>query len=447
MTQRSAIIAALACLAVAGSAPLPVGAQATPAFGGAEIRLGVAFPEDAVAGPSLMGEVDLGYAWRPALRVIAGLSHFRANIDREPGGDEGSFAATGLWLGARYDFLTANTTGAYVRAGVTLQTVSADAWDTDVDALLSGTNTGAGVAVGARRTLDARGRFSGTIELRRTALNNMANTALEIGMRLQQRGSGAYTADPVALAPLPARDGGSDPDDTIPTAQPADPGTPLPAVRDTALERRDDEARRAMAEAEQRARSAELDERQARAAATDERVAAAAEERAAAAEALLRQGLSRAAAAMTSATDMSETESAFSVRLSGNAFATGSATLSPAARAQLRVLATVLAGYPGHIISVEGHTDAVGDAGANQRLSLERASAVRAALIVEGVDPLWSGVRGYGADRPVASNATPAGRAANRRVDIHIMKAPCPSPPRPSADGGLVCPTPRPMLP
>ena len=440
MTQRSALIAALACLAVAGSAPLPVGAQAAPAFGGAEIRLGVTFPEDAVAGPSIMGEVDLGYAWRPALRLIAGLSHFRANIDREPGGDEGSFAATGVWLSGRYDLLTANTTGLYIRAGVTLQTVSADAWDTDVDALLSGTNTGAAIAVGARRTLDARGRLSGTIELRRTALNNMANTALEIGMRFQRRGSGAYTADAVALSPLSDRD--APPAPPIPTARPADPGVTIPAVGDTATARRDDAARRAIAEAEQRARTAEVESRQARAAASDLRVAAAAEERAAAAEALLRQGLTRATAAMTSATDMSETETAFMVRLSGTAFATGSATLSAAARAELRVLATVLAGYPGHIISVDGHTDAVGDAGANQRLSLERASAVRAALIVEGVDPLWSGVRGYGADRPVASNTTPAGRAANRRVDISITKALCPSPPRPAADGGLVCPAP-----
>lgn len=444
MMQRSAVFAALACVAVAAAAPRPVAAQSAPAFGGAEIRLGVAFPEDAVAGPSITGEVDLGYAWRPALRVIAGLSHFRANIDREPGGDEGSFAATGLWLGARYDFLTANMTGAYVRAGVTVQTVSADAWDTDVDALLSGTNTGAAIAVGARRTLDARGRLSGTIELRRTALNNMAHTALEIGMRLQRRGSAAYTADPVALSSPPRRD--ARPGSPTPGTPRADPAVSIPAVRDTALERREDEARRAIVEAEQRARTTELEERQARDNASDERLTAAAEERAAAAEALLRQGLSRAAAAMTSATDMSETESAFIVRLSGNAFATGSAALSPPARAELRVLATVLAGYPGHIISVEGHTDAVGDAAANQRLSLERAGAVRAALIVEGVDPLWSGVRGYGADRPAASNSTASGRAANRRVDIHITKARCPSPPRPTADG-LACPTPPGILP
>lgn len=446
MMQRSAVFAALACAAVAAAAPRPVAAQSAPAFGGAELRLGVAFPEDAVAGPSIMGEVDLGYVLRPALRVIAGLSHFRANIDREPGGDEGSFAATGLWLGARYDFLTANTTVAYVRAGVTVQAVSADAWDTDVDALLSGTNTGAAIAVGARRTLDARGRLSGTIELRRTALNNMANTALEIGMRLQRRGSAAYTADPVALSSPRRRDAPTG--SPTPDTPPADPAVPIPVVRDTALERRENEARRATVEAEQRARTAEeLEERQARDIATDERLAAAAEERAAAAEALLRQGLSRAAAAMTSATDMSETESAFIVRLSGNAFATGSASLSPAARAELRVLATVLAGYPGHTISVEGHTDAVGDDAANQRLSMERASAVRAALIVEGADPLWSGVRGYGADRPAASNSTASGRAANRRVDIHITKAPCPSPPRPTADGGLVCPVSREILP
>lgn len=164
-------------------------------------------------------------------------------------------------------------------------------------------------------------------------------------------------------------------------------------------------------------------------------------ERAAAAEALLRQGLNRAAVSMRSAAGVRETGAAFVVTLSGVAFASGAGSLSPVARSELRVLATVLAGYPGHIIHVDGHTDAVGDPGANQRLSAERAAAVRAALIAEGVDPLWSAARAFGAARPAASNETATGRAANRRVEIHVMKRRCVEPPRPGSDGALACPT------
>ncbi|CAN5621801.1 hypothetical protein BH23GEM1_BH23GEM1_11200 [soil metagenome] len=127
---------------------------------------------------------------------------------------------------------------------------------------------------------------------------------------------------------------------------------------------------------------------------------------------------------MTSVASLDETADAFVVTIGGNAFATGASTLTGTARTELRVLASVLAGYPGHMVSVEGHADAVGNPAANQALSLERASAVRAALIVEGVDPLWTGVTGYGQTRPIARNETAAGRAANRRVEIRIQRVP-----------------------
>jgi outer membrane protein OmpA-like peptidoglycan-associated protein len=143
---------------------------------------------------------------------------------------------------------------------------------------------------------------------------------------------------------------------------------------------------------------------------------------------------------MGSAGAVREDAMAFVVTLGGGAFATGAATLSPAARAELRVLATVLAGYPGHIISVEGHSDNVGNAAANQRLSQERAAAVRAGLIVEGVDPLWIGSIGWGVVQPVATNATAAGRAANRRVEIFIDRRQCRTAPVPAPDGRPSCP-------
>jgi outer membrane protein OmpA-like peptidoglycan-associated protein len=431
---------ALALAAIDGNpGGAPLEGQRAPALGGAELRAGIVFPERAVLAPAVMAEVDLGYVWRPELRVIAGISHFRANIDREPGDDEGSYGATGLWLGGRLDVLPLSVMAPYVRAAVTVHSVSADAWDTDVGALLDGLNAGGAIAVGARRVLDTSGSLAATIEVRRTALNNIANTAVEIGIRWQRRGAWSYVRDPAALvrAPPPVREPR---DPRVPAGIPGRvERTPRPVQADTA--RLPDEARL-------QAEAAAVEERQAAeaAAATEaarrtaaERAAAAAAERVAASAALLRQGLDRAAAAMRSVSAVHETADALSVTLAGGAFATGASALSAAARAELRLLATVLAGYPGHIISVEGHTDAVGDPGANLALSVERAGAVRAALIVEGVDPLWVGTRGHGAVRPVASNETAAGRAANRRVEIRVSRVPCAAPPRPGPDGALIC--------
>jgi outer membrane protein OmpA-like peptidoglycan-associated protein len=448
MTTRSTATAAAAVaiglLLGPAAQPADVAAQRAPTLGGVEGRVGLAFPEQATAGPAAMAEVDLGYLWRPELRLIAGLGRFSANIDREPGDDEGSFTATGFWFGGRYDLFALRPTSAYLRASATVHRVDADAWDSDVGALLSGTVAGGAVAAGVRRALDTRGSLSGTAEVRRTFLNNMANTAVEFGLRWQRRGSLAYAPDALALAPV------------RPLYEPPDPRTPPSARRpaepvDTAAARRlaealrqpdpaaaedaaPDEARRVAELAEQRAREAAM---------AEQRAAAVAAERAAAAEALLRQGLGRASAAMRSVSSLRETEDAFIVTLGGTAFASGAATLAAAARGELRTLATVLAGYPGHIVSVEGHTDAVGNPAANQDLSAERAAAVRAALIVEGVDPLWVGTRGFGAGRPVASNDSAAGRAANRRVEIRVLRRPCPVPPGPGADGALTCPAGR----
>jgi outer membrane protein OmpA-like peptidoglycan-associated protein len=53
-------------------------------------------------------------------------------------------------------------------------------------------------------------------------------------------------------------------------------------------------------------------------------------------------------------------------------------------------------------------------------LSLRRAEAVRDFIVSEGIDPSIIDVSGEGESNPVASNATPEGRAQNRRVDIHV---------------------------
>jgi OOP family OmpA-OmpF porin len=73
-------------------------------------------------------------------------------------------------------------------------------------------------------------------------------------------------------------------------------------------------------------------------------------------------------------------------------------------------------------VVVEGHTDSSGDATYNQKLSLQRAEAVRDYLMKFGVDKGRIVVIGKGASEPIASNETRAGRAQNRRVVLVIYQ-------------------------
>ncbi|MBL8951136.1 MAG: OmpA family protein [Myxococcaceae bacterium] len=73
-------------------------------------------------------------------------------------------------------------------------------------------------------------------------------------------------------------------------------------------------------------------------------------------------------------------------------------------------------------IRIEGHTDSVGDDGFNLKLSQNRANSVMSALIKLNVDPGRMEAVGYGETRPIASNATAAGKAENRRTEFNIVE-------------------------
>lgn len=86
--------------------------------------------------------------------------------------------------------------------------------------------------------------------------------------------------------------------------------------------------------------------------------------------------------------------------------------------------AAVALGEAGEVrIEVAGHTDATGSEKANQKLSMARAQAVRDYLIGKGIAPERLVAVGYGETKPVADNATVAGRAENRRVEMNEIGA------------------------
>ncbi len=107
------------------------------------------------------------------------------------------------------------------------------------------------------------------------------------------------------------------------------------------------------------------------------------------------------------------------LELPGVYFAFRTATIDPISDRALAELARALAGHPAWKFTIEGHTDSVGTASANQALSQRRAEAVRARLAERhGLDTHAWGAVGYGATRPKESNATIEGRARNRRVEL-----------------------------
>jgi outer membrane protein OmpA-like peptidoglycan-associated protein len=103
-------------------------------------------------------------------------------------------------------------------------------------------------------------------------------------------------------------------------------------------------------------------------------------------------------------------------------FETGSATLAPESDGQLRNLAAILGAYPDVHAKIGGYTDSTGNDDANKTLSENRARNVMNQLVALGVDKGRLESEGYGEEHPVASNATEAGRAQNRRIALRVTE-------------------------
>ncbi|MES2228824.1 MAG: OmpA family protein [Pseudomonadota bacterium] len=107
-------------------------------------------------------------------------------------------------------------------------------------------------------------------------------------------------------------------------------------------------------------------------------------------------------------------------------FDTGSAAIKPPLRAVLDPFANSLRDDPSARLMIVGHTDNTGSDAINNPLSVERAQSVRDYLVTRGVAASRVETAGRGDREPVASNATEAGRAKNRRVEI-FLREPAPA--------------------
>lgn len=103
-------------------------------------------------------------------------------------------------------------------------------------------------------------------------------------------------------------------------------------------------------------------------------------------------------------------------------FETGTDKISDKSLSSLEELATLLISKPMYKLEISGHTDNVGNAAKNLKLSQSRSNAVKSFLTKKGVPAAQMKAFGFGSKKPVADNKTPEGRQRNRRVEFKIVK-------------------------
>ncbi|ARU32055.1 hypothetical protein CAP31_10460 [Sulfuriferula sp. AH1] len=121
------------------------------------------------------------------------------------------------------------------------------------------------------------------------------------------------------------------------------------------------------------------------------------------------------------APEVARPEAHTKIILEGTNFDFNKATLRPAGKAKLDENVKALTQYPDINVEISGHTDSIGSAKYNMKLSEKRAMTVKKYMESKGIAADRMTTKGYGETKPIASNKTKAGRAENRRVEIEIM--------------------------
>ena len=114
------------------------------------------------------------------------------------------------------------------------------------------------------------------------------------------------------------------------------------------------------------------------------------------------------------------------IRLSGVQFHFNSDRMKPESEARLQQVIDTLNAHPDVAMEIAGHTDSIGKAAYNQRLSLKRAEKVRDYLVEHGIAAERLQAKGYGESQPTSDNNSDAGRAENRRVELRVLPADTP---------------------
>lgn len=115
------------------------------------------------------------------------------------------------------------------------------------------------------------------------------------------------------------------------------------------------------------------------------------------------------------------------IRLKKIEFPSGKTEVPPNSEALLAKVANVAKELGSQQVIVEGHTDSIGSAEINNKISQGRADSVKDYLVDAGIAQSILQSEGYGFDKPLTSNKTKAGRAQNRRVDVWIVPEPVPT--------------------
>jgi OOP family OmpA-OmpF porin len=110
------------------------------------------------------------------------------------------------------------------------------------------------------------------------------------------------------------------------------------------------------------------------------------------------------------------------ITLSNVIFEVAKSKIDPESYSQLDNVYDMLMSYPKMVIQLEGHTDVVGNAARNLKLSEDRVNEVKKYLVTKGIDQKRIKTKAFGGTQPLSTEDTPEAHRLNRRVELRILK-------------------------